>query len=146
LPPSADPARGAASLAKELVDLQPDVILAATNTPAVALRQYTLAIPIVFTQVSNPVAAGLVTNLARPEGNITGFTVFEFAMAGKWRSRSVRQAGWIINDKRVERIWRREGLKVPHKQPKRSRLWHQPRTQHEERKPRACRGFELRNV
>jgi putative tryptophan/tyrosine transport system substrate-binding protein len=74
----------AASLAKELVDLQPDVILAATNTPAVALRQYTLAIPIVFTQVSDPVAAGLVTNLARPEGNITGFTVFEFAIAGKW--------------------------------------------------------------
>src|SRR5947209_6165401 len=35
----------------------------------------------------------------------------------------LRQAGWIINDKRVERIWRREGLKVPHKQPKRGRLW-----------------------
>ena len=34
-----------------------------------------------------------------------------------------RQAGWIINDKRVERIWRREGLKVPNKQPKRGRLW-----------------------
>ena len=33
------------------------------------------------------------------------------------------QAGWLINDKRVERIWRREGLKVPHKQPKRGRLW-----------------------
>src|SRR5262245_17298672 len=35
----------------------------------------------------------------------------------------LRQAGWLINDKRVERIWRREGLKVPHKQPKRGRLW-----------------------
>src|SRR6266540_6340767 len=35
----------------------------------------------------------------------------------------LRQAGWIINDKRVERIWQREGLKVPHKQPKRGRLW-----------------------
>jgi putative transposase len=35
----------------------------------------------------------------------------------------LRQAGWIINDKRVERIWQREGLKVPHKQPKRSGLW-----------------------
>jgi putative transposase len=35
----------------------------------------------------------------------------------------LRQAGWTINDKRVERIWRREGLKVPHKQPKRGRLW-----------------------
>jgi hypothetical protein len=37
--------------------------------------------------------------------------------------RALRQAGWIINDKRVERIWQREGLKVPHKQPKRGRLW-----------------------
>ena len=35
----------------------------------------------------------------------------------------LRQAGWIINDKRVERIWQREGLKVPHRQPKRGRLW-----------------------
>jgi hypothetical protein len=35
----------------------------------------------------------------------------------------LRQAGWIINDKRVERIWQREGLKVPHRQPKRDRLW-----------------------
>jgi transposase InsO family protein len=35
----------------------------------------------------------------------------------------LRQAGWLVNDKRVERIWRREGLKVPHKQPKRGRLW-----------------------
>jgi putative ABC transport system substrate-binding protein len=74
----------AASLAKELVDLQPDVLLAATPTVAVALRQYTLALPIVFTQVPDPVAAGLVTNLARPEGNITGFTIFEFAIGGKW--------------------------------------------------------------
>ena len=35
----------------------------------------------------------------------------------------LREAGWLVNDKRVERIWRREGLKVPQKQPKRSRLW-----------------------
>src|SRR3977135_1106855 len=35
----------------------------------------------------------------------------------------LEQAGWLVNDKRVERIWRREGLKVPHKQPKRGRLW-----------------------
>lgn len=35
----------------------------------------------------------------------------------------LRDAGWVINDKRVERIWRQEGLKVPHKQPKRGRLW-----------------------
>jgi putative tryptophan/tyrosine transport system substrate-binding protein len=73
-----------APLAKELVELQPDVLLAATTTAALVLRQYTLTIPIVFTQVSDAVAAGLVTNLARPEGNITGFNNFEFATAGKW--------------------------------------------------------------
>jgi putative ABC transport system substrate-binding protein len=72
-----------APLAKGLVEQQPDVLLA-TPTVAVVLRQYTLAIPIVFTQVPDPVAAGLVTNLARPEGNITGFTTFEFAIGGKW--------------------------------------------------------------
>jgi putative ABC transport system substrate-binding protein len=72
------------TLAKELIEQQPDVLLAATPTAAVAARQYTLAIPIVFTQVVDPVAFGLVTNLARPEGNITGFTVFEFAIGGKW--------------------------------------------------------------
>jgi ABC-type uncharacterized transport system substrate-binding protein len=72
------------SLAKEIVNLQPDVILAATVTAAVAFRQHTLTIPIIFTQVADPVAAGLVTNLARPEGNVTGFTVYEFSISGKW--------------------------------------------------------------
>ena len=54
--------------------------------------------------------------------------IIEFARQyGRYGYRKVaellRQAGWIINDKRVERIWRREGLKVPHRQPKRGRLW-----------------------
>ena len=73
-----------APLAKELVDLPPDVLLAANYTSAVALRQYTLVIPIVFALVGDPVAAGLVTNLARPEGNITGFSNFEFSIGSKW--------------------------------------------------------------
>jgi putative ABC transport system substrate-binding protein len=73
-----------ASLAKELVELQPDLLFGATTPVAQALRQYTLAIPIVFAQVADPVAGGLVTNLARPEGNITGFTTVEYAVAGKW--------------------------------------------------------------
>jgi putative ABC transport system substrate-binding protein len=73
-----------AALAKELVDLQPDALFAANNSCAVALRQYTLAIPIVFTHVGDPVAAGLVTNLARPEGNITGFPSFDFTFSSKW--------------------------------------------------------------
>jgi ABC-type uncharacterized transport system substrate-binding protein len=50
----------------------------------VHLRQYTLNIPIVFTQVGDPVALGLVTNLARPNGNITGFTSFDYTIGGKW--------------------------------------------------------------
>jgi putative ABC transport system substrate-binding protein len=71
-------------LAKELVELRPDVIVAATTTAATAVRQLTLSIPIVFVQVPDPVAAGFVTNLARPDGNITGFTNFEFSIGGRW--------------------------------------------------------------
>jgi putative ABC transport system substrate-binding protein len=71
-------------LARELVDLRPDVIFAPTTPAATAVRQLTLVIPIVFAQVPDPVAAGFVTNLARPNGNITGFTNFEFSIGGKW--------------------------------------------------------------
>ena len=71
-------------LARELVVLQPHALLAATAVSAVQLRQYTLTIPIIFTQVGDPVALGLVTNLARPNGNITGFTSFDYAIGGKW--------------------------------------------------------------
>src|SRR5215470_17749834 len=71
-------------LARELIELRPDVVFAAGAPAAIALRQHTLSIPIVFVQVVDPVAAGFVTNLARPEGNITGFTNFEFSVGGKW--------------------------------------------------------------
>jgi putative ABC transport system substrate-binding protein len=71
-------------LAKELLEFRPDVIFAATNPAATAIRQQTLSIPIVFAQVPDPVAAGFVTNLARPEGNITGFVNFEFSIGEKW--------------------------------------------------------------
>jgi putative ABC transport system substrate-binding protein len=73
-----------ASLAMELVELQPDVLLGTVATVAQVLRQYTLAIPIVFVQATDPVASGLVTNLARPEGNTTGFATAEFGIGGKW--------------------------------------------------------------
>ena len=70
--------------AKELVDLQPDVILAST-TPAVAASQReTRTIPIVFVLVSDPIGFGFVTGLPRPGGNITGFMQMEASMAGKW--------------------------------------------------------------
>src|SRR5271169_3858419 len=70
--------------AKELVDLQPDVILA-TSTPATAaLQQATRTIPIVFAGISDPVGAGFVASLPRPGGNMTGFSNMEAAMGGKW--------------------------------------------------------------
>jgi putative ABC transport system substrate-binding protein len=75
-----------AKAANELIELRPDVVLAVGTPAAAALRQWTLSIPIVFVQVADPVAGGFVTNLARPEGNITGFTNFEFSIGGKWLS------------------------------------------------------------
>jgi putative ABC transport system substrate-binding protein len=72
------------AFATDLVALAPDVILANGSTPVAALRGATSRIPIVFTQVADPVGSGLVENLARPGANITGFTNFEYAMAGKW--------------------------------------------------------------
>ena len=79
----ADAAR-TSMLATELIELRPDVVLAAGALAATALRQQTLSVPIVFVRVVDPVSAGFVTNLARPEGNITGFTNFEFSVGGKW--------------------------------------------------------------
>jgi putative ABC transport system substrate-binding protein len=70
--------------AKELVELGPDVILAAATTPLVALKDVTRKIPIVFAQVTDPVAAGFVESLAQPGGNITGMTQHEFTIGVKW--------------------------------------------------------------
>src|SRR6516225_4647844 len=63
--------------AKELVDLRPDVILGQTTVGTDALARETKTIPIVFVTVGDPVASGFATSLARPSGNITGFTAFE---------------------------------------------------------------------
>jgi putative ABC transport system substrate-binding protein len=70
--------------AAELVAFAPDVILAAGGSVVGPLLQATNAVPIVFTGVSDPVGGGLVASLARPGGNATGFTVFEYGMGGKW--------------------------------------------------------------
>jgi putative ABC transport system substrate-binding protein len=71
--------------AAELAELAPDVILAATGTLTVApLLQATRTVPIVFVLVIDPVGAGFVASLARPGGNATGFTIFEYGMSGKW--------------------------------------------------------------
>src|SRR3974377_407674 len=73
------------AMAKELVNQQPDALLAVTSPSALALRQYTLTIPTVFVQVGDPVAIGLVTHLARPNGNITGCTAFDnYQIGSKW--------------------------------------------------------------
>jgi putative tryptophan/tyrosine transport system substrate-binding protein len=66
------------------VALSPDLILAQTNPALAALRRLTSTVPIVFVQVSDPVGSGFVANLARPGGNLTGFTNFEPEMGGKW--------------------------------------------------------------
>ena len=73
------------AMAKELVNQHPDALFAVASPAALALRQYTLTIPTVFVLVGDPVAIGLVTNLARPNGNITGFTNFDnFEIGSKW--------------------------------------------------------------
>src|SRR5262249_7347967 len=72
------------SYAAELVDLKPDVIVAAATPALAAIAQETPSIPIVFVNVADPVGQGFVSNFARPGGNITGFTSFEFSMGGKW--------------------------------------------------------------
>jgi putative ABC transport system substrate-binding protein len=70
--------------AAELVALNPDLIVT-TGAPILgALHRVTKTVPIVFTLVTDPVAYGFVASLARPGGNITGFTIFEHSFAGKW--------------------------------------------------------------
>jgi putative ABC transport system substrate-binding protein len=71
------------ALAHELVNLQPDIILAGGVATA-AVQRETRTIPIVFVNVSDPVASGIVPRLDRPNGNITGFALFEPSLGGKW--------------------------------------------------------------
>jgi len=70
--------------AAELVRRKPDVLMASANTALAALRQATHDIPIVFAQVTDPVGAGIIASLARPGGNITGFTQHEYSIGVKW--------------------------------------------------------------
>ena len=73
--------RGAAT---ELVANSPDILFVASNVSIIALQKVTTAIPIIFTQVSDPVGSGFVASLAKPGGNITGFQGYEPAIGGKW--------------------------------------------------------------
>jgi putative ABC transport system substrate-binding protein len=72
------------ALAQELVGLQPEVIATNGTSATAAVQLETRTIPIVFANSADPVAAGLVTRLDRPDGNITGFVSLEATLGGKW--------------------------------------------------------------
>ncbi len=81
---SAGDANRMRAFAAELVGLRPEVIVAHTTGPTIALRKATDTIPIVFIQISDPIGSGFITSLARPGGNLTGFSMYEPSMGGKW--------------------------------------------------------------
>jgi putative tryptophan/tyrosine transport system substrate-binding protein len=72
------------ALAKELVELKPDCVLGQSTPVTAALMQATRTIPIVFVAVSDPIGSGFVASMARPTGNVTGFTVLRASIAGKY--------------------------------------------------------------
>jgi putative ABC transport system substrate-binding protein len=69
--------------AAELIALKPDAVLASGPTPVLAIQRETRTVPIVFAQINDPVGSGLVATLARPGGQVTGFTPAEFSVGGK---------------------------------------------------------------
>jgi putative tryptophan/tyrosine transport system substrate-binding protein len=90
-------------LAVELVQSAPDAIIATSDPVVAELHRLTSAIPIIFTQTSEPVESGIVASLARPGGNMTGFQNFEPAIGGKWLevlkevAPSLKDAGAVFN-------------------------------------------------
>jgi putative ABC transport system substrate-binding protein len=72
------------ALARELVGLQPDIILTSATPTTIALQRETRTIPIVFVNGGDPVASGIVARLDRPSGNVTGFALYEGTLGGKW--------------------------------------------------------------
>jgi putative ABC transport system substrate-binding protein len=97
--------------AAKLVASAPEVILANGTSVLTALREATQSIPIVFLGVSDPEGAGIVANLARPGGHMTGFTNFEPAMGGKWLQTlkeiapHLTRVGVIRNPAALTRLW-----------------------------------------
>jgi putative ABC transport system substrate-binding protein len=81
--PAANPAQ-APALARELVALQPDVIVVQATPLVAALQRETRTIPIVFVGIADPIGGGFVENMSRPGGNLTGFMLFESSVVGKW--------------------------------------------------------------
>src|SRR5919204_1418686 len=72
------------TFARELIELKPDLIVGMTTPAVAALVQETQSIPILFVNIVDPLGRGLISNMARPGGNVTGFLNFEFSMGGKW--------------------------------------------------------------
>jgi ABC-type uncharacterized transport system substrate-binding protein len=79
-----DDAESIRRFSKELVALQPDLILSNNTPTTAALLQQTRIIPIIFAVVADPIGSGFVTSLARPGDNVTGFATFEDSLSGKW--------------------------------------------------------------
>jgi putative ABC transport system substrate-binding protein len=79
-----DDAKALQRFAKELVALQPDLILSQSTSTTTALLQQTRTIPIIFAIVTDPIGSGFVASFPRPGGNATGFITMEPTMAGKW--------------------------------------------------------------
>jgi putative ABC transport system substrate-binding protein len=95
-------------MARELVALEPDVIVSQNTLAAKILLAATRSVPVVFTQVTEPVAAGFVQSVARPGGNATGFTSFEPEMGSKWLeflkeiAPRTKRAGFLFNPEASE--------------------------------------------
>jgi putative ABC transport system substrate-binding protein len=81
---AADVADGFRRYPDELLALTPDVIVASGSESVAALQKITRGVPIVFASVVDPVGAGFLASLARPGGNTTGFSAFEYSLSGKW--------------------------------------------------------------
>jgi putative tryptophan/tyrosine transport system substrate-binding protein len=95
------------SLAAELVALNVNVVVAASTVPALAAKRASQTIPVVFTYVSDPVGTGLVATLARPGGNVTGFSHLNVGLGPK-RLELLKQV--VPNASRVVAIWQPGGL------------------------------------
>jgi putative ABC transport system substrate-binding protein len=89
--------------AKEILALNPDIILTQNTPPTASMLQETRTIPIVFVIVTDPVGSGFVKSLSRPEGNATGFTIMEPTTSGKWLellkdiAPQTKRAGFLFN-------------------------------------------------
>jgi putative tryptophan/tyrosine transport system substrate-binding protein len=81
---SAGDAALARTYAAQLIGLMPDLILTSTTINLTVIQEATSTVPVVFVSVSDPVAQGFVASMRRPGGNLTGFSVYEFSIGGKW--------------------------------------------------------------